>query len=863
MTRKKRVLYYGIYTLLFSILAGMVVYFYYSQGKSLIESNGDGFRQHFRSVVYYSEYLKGIFRNLFINGKLVIPQWDFVIGDGSDILTALHYYCIGDIFTFFSFLCPKKYLYLYFDGATIARLFFSGVTFSELCFYKKKKAYSVIMASSMLYAFCPLSLPNIGGHVFFLSAVVYLPLIIVGVEKILNDDRPYFLSFSVFLSCTSNIYFFYMNVLSTIVFVLVRIIFLDKNVKEKIRYLLTVTLYSFIGVLLSSFIFLPMFNVLISNTRLETKIDTGFFYPLANYLGYYTHLSFNGYLNYGGFTLVGLISLVSLYRKKYKSELSLLFIIFSIFSLFPFFGKLYNAMVYPTERWLYAVSLLVSYIIVDRFDDVDKNDVNIAILGLLVVYYLSCIALDKGEWKVYAMFLLIAIITYCIYKKCDKKTIALYCSFVIIFSVLFDIMYYYSPFFWNFAEGGTEISKINNIDMNEFSVFDSLNDNSFYRYSGDLLETNESIHGKKSSTQYYWSVVNDNIVKFRKELGLSDNSNHHYSNYDERFALNALAGVKYYIHNDGGLLPYGFVYQDTVNGYSLYHSENNQSLVYAYDNFIHKEEWDKLKPEEKNELLIQAAVVEKPVENIKQKAITFNNKEIQYTLDCSHGIVIDNGTIFSKEPNSSISLKCKNNEAGEYYLLVEGLYSDESAYLGINYDNTFKYIKFKGNDSLHFTDRHDYLINLGYMNGIDGDVTINFPIVGEFKYSSIRLIYQPLEEQILFNNKIKNISINDLIIDTNKVTAEVSLDDTKIVCFSIPFSKGWKASVDGKDIDLLDCNIQYMGMVLDKGSHNIILSYATPFLREGTIVSGIGALALFGLWLRNRKYNRISKNEKK
>ena len=104
MTRKKRVLYYGIYTLLFSILAGMVVYFYYSQGKSLIESNGDGFRQHFRSVVYYSEYLKGIFRNLFINGKLVIPQWDFVIGEGSDILTALHYYCIGDIFTFFSLI---------------------------------------------------------------------------------------------------------------------------------------------------------------------------------------------------------------------------------------------------------------------------------------------------------------------------------------------------------------------------------------------------------------------------------------------------------------------------------------------------------------------------------------------------------------------------------------------------------------------------------------------------------------------------------------------------------------------------------------------------------------------------------------
>ena len=116
------------------LLAGMILYFYYSQGKSMIDAKGDGFRQHFRALPYYSNYLKKIFSGI-IHGSFEIPQWDFTIGEGSDILISLHYYCIGDIFTFFCFLVPEKYMFLYYDIATFARMFFAGIVFSNLCFF--------------------------------------------------------------------------------------------------------------------------------------------------------------------------------------------------------------------------------------------------------------------------------------------------------------------------------------------------------------------------------------------------------------------------------------------------------------------------------------------------------------------------------------------------------------------------------------------------------------------------------------------------------------------------------------------------------------------------------------------------------
>ena len=58
----------------------------------------DGWSQHFKALVYYSNYLRGILRHLIHDHRLVIPEWDFYIGEGGDILNALHYYVIGDPF---------------------------------------------------------------------------------------------------------------------------------------------------------------------------------------------------------------------------------------------------------------------------------------------------------------------------------------------------------------------------------------------------------------------------------------------------------------------------------------------------------------------------------------------------------------------------------------------------------------------------------------------------------------------------------------------------------------------------------------------------------------------------------------------
>ena len=89
---------------LYNCFAGIALFLYmrfYLNGKSLIWSH-DGVPQHLNSLAYYGRYLRKILHTLFIEHKLSIPMWDLNIGYGSDILTTLHYYVIGDPLTLLS-----------------------------------------------------------------------------------------------------------------------------------------------------------------------------------------------------------------------------------------------------------------------------------------------------------------------------------------------------------------------------------------------------------------------------------------------------------------------------------------------------------------------------------------------------------------------------------------------------------------------------------------------------------------------------------------------------------------------------------------------------------------------------------------
>ena len=87
----------------------------------------------------------------------------------------------------------------------------------------------------------------------------------------------------------------------------------------------------------------------------------------------------------------------------------------------------------------------------------------------------------------------------------------------------------------------------------------------------------------------------------------------------------------------------------------------------------------------------------------------------------------------------------------------------------------------------------------------------------------------------------------------NRLTGTIAVARPRILFFSIPFDRGWKARVDGSTATLLPLNVGFMGLILEPGRHTIELEFQPPFLVAGTGIS-LGTFLLYGgLLLRGRR----------
>ena len=99
--------------------------------------------------------------------------------------------------------------------------------------------------------------------------MVYLPLLLLGVEQVLAKRRPYLLIVTVFLAAVSNFYFFYMLAIITAIYTVYRLCCLyDRHsAKQAMSGLLQVTLWAVVGALMSAAILLPVVLAFMNDTR--------------------------------------------------------------------------------------------------------------------------------------------------------------------------------------------------------------------------------------------------------------------------------------------------------------------------------------------------------------------------------------------------------------------------------------------------------------------------------------------------------------------------------------------------------------------------------------------------------------------
>ena len=102
-------------------------------------------------------------------------------------------------------------------------------------------------------------------------------------------------------------------------------------------------------------------------------------------------------------------------------------------------------------------------------------------------------------------------------------------------------------------------------------------------------------------------------------------------------------------------------------------------------------------------------------------------------------------------------------------------------------------------------------------------------------------------------NALNEDVLENVEFGTDMITGDIDLSEDKILVFTIPYSEGWTATVDGEEYPLIRTDIKYMGLDLTAGHHDIVLKYKTPYFGLGVICSITGLGACIVLYVINRK----------
>ena len=107
------------------------------------------------------------------------------------------------------------------------------------------------------------------------------------------------------------------------------------------------------------------------------------------------------------------------------------------------------------------------------------------------------------------------------------------------------------------------------------------------------------------------------------------------------------------------------------------------------------------------------------------------------------------------------------------------------------------------------------------------------------------------------SNKVKKADSKRMKFSTFRdsyVTGNIKVGKNENLVTTIPYSKGWKAEVDGKPVKINRTLKVFVGLKLKPGTHQVTLKYRTPGLFIGVMISIVGVILLvIYTWYLKRK----------
>lgn len=907
MIKEQRKYCYGVYTLMFLLMCIVAFLPFFTEGKSFIWGAGveDGLSQHFSALAYYGEALREFFRNL-LAGHPKLVMWDMSLGYGADILSTLNYYAIGDpLNLLYGFVSPKNTETMY-DFMILLRMYLAGITFIIYARKMKKRSYGTVIGA-LVYVFSGFCFRLGLRHPFFINPMIYFPLLCLGIEKIYQRERPYVFIFAVCVSAMSNYYFLYMLTIFAVIYAWIR--FYKYTEENKIKtFFLTILkfgIYYTLGIAMAAVILLPSVIGFLGNGRYGKGADwkSLIVYPGKYYLLFIEN--FIGYGNMGSNTnagylpIVGIVVLFTLFSQRMKHKKYRVAFIASIIALIlPIFGYAFNGFSYANNRWAFALSFIVALLTAEMYPRlfVMSKRQQIGIGAGIIIYTVFCIIVNASGEEILknkgimaacgliAVFYILLLIFQRLGYDTQKRIVRVSMAILLLISVGVHGYYRFDPKGYAYTQEFMDQGQAyRTLKEDNIRMLSKVNDPSVYRVHAEGYRyKNYGLINHLNTISGYYSItakcVTDTIKGY-DTLGMQYADK--YKGVDQRLGLLSLAGVKYITvaHNSQvakdvssmGDVPYGVEKLRKKGNITLYKNKYALPFAYAYDSYMTEQQYEQLNGIGKEQaMLAQIILNQHPADKEIQHNEQRNGPDIQT-------ISLPETRISSPKEKKYADITVPVEKDKETYLYFKNLVyhgkkngDDKFILTGrkgtkgilVTQNDVQQKIHIQSTFNPYYFGRKDYIVKINHQTSKAKEkVRLNFLSPGEYEFDDISLITVPKKDVLARLKERKENSMKQIQYEGNHFRGVYHAKKDQILCVTIPYSKGWKATVNGNRTKIYKANGMFMGIIMKKGIQSVKLDYETPGLKIGawiSLVAWIG-LGIYGLYFE--KYRKKLLNQ--
>ena len=709
------------------------------------------------------------------NGELF---WNWYTDLGANFIGSYSFYLLGSPFFWLTLPFPTEFVphlmapLLVLKHACAA---FTGTLYIKR--FVKNGDYAVM--GGLLYAFSGFAVYNIFFNHFH-EAIVFFPLLLVGIEELVTENRRGIFALAVAVNAFVNYWFFIGEVVFVILYFAVRS--LCPGWRMSVWKFFWIAFESVAGVLLSAVLLLPSVLAIMGNPRtgfdsllngwnfwvywhnqLPPAIVSSAFFPpdLPSRPNLFPDrgakwASLSAWLPF--FSMTGVIAYIQSKRDWLRKILLVSFLfalVPGLTSMFILFNNSYYA------RWYYMPLLLMAMASVLALE---SHSVDLMRGFRWTLIYTAAVTVILGltptiqsdetlkfgltkypdRFAATAAIALLGLVAFGLLYTRYRGSLKF--ARVMTTALCFVIVTYSVTFIAMGKSHSDDPDFIRDIALDGRYELELPDETTFAR--ADLYDSmdNLGMYWHLPNIQAFHSIIPVSIMEFYPEVGVKrDVSSKPETKYYE---LRSLLSVRWFFvkedEEDQEPMP-GWEYVSNQLGYNLYENQYFIPMGFTYDNYITRSEFEQVNEDDRAAMLMRALVIEDDAE--------------------------------------------------------------------------------MPDDILTHLEREDY---------------------GEFDATAF---FNDAQER-------RETAGESFVIDNRGFTSKISLPEEDLVFYSVPYDKGWKATVNGEPAEIERVSIGFMAVRAPAGSNVIRFTYTAPGLYAGMALTAGGLLILIVYLLLWKKYGK-------